>query len=85
MLPEGVKAVIRKDSYEVPPIFRLLQKEGDISGKIMYNTFNMGIGMVLALDPKDADAAIEAVSRAGERAYVIGSVEESTQKCAEVI
>ena len=51
----------------------------------MYNTFNMGIGMVLALDPKDADAAIEAVSRAGERAYVIGSVEESTQKCAEVI
>ena len=85
MLPDGVKAVIRKDSYEVPPIFRLLQKEGEISGKIMYNTFNMGIGMVLALDPKDADAAIEAVSRAGERAYVIGSVEESTQKCAEVI
>ena len=77
--------MIRKDSYEVPPIFHLLQKEGDISGKIMYNTFNMGIGMVLALDPKDADAAIEAVSRAGERAYVIGSVEESTQKCAEVI
>ena len=85
MLPEGVKAVIRKDSYEVPPIFHLLQKEGDISGKIMYNTFNMGIGMVLALDPKDADAAIEAVSHAGERACVIGSVEESTQKCAEVI
>ena len=85
MLPEGVKAVIRKDSYEVPPIFHLLQKEGDISEKIMYNTFNMGIGMVLALDPKDADAAIEAVSHAGERACVIGSVEESTQKCAEVI
>ena len=62
MLPDGVKAVIRKDSYEVPPIFRLLQKEGEISGKIMYNTFNMGIGMVLALDPKDADAAIEAVA-----------------------
>ncbi len=85
MLPDGVKAVIRKDSYEVPPIFRLLQKEGEISGKIMYNTFNMGIGMVLALDPKDADAAIEAVGRAGERAYVIGTVEESSQKCAEVI
>ncbi len=85
MLPDGVKAVIRKDSYEVPPIFRMLQKDGDIAEKIMYNTFNMGIGMVLALDKKDVGAAIAAIEAAGEKACVIGSVEESTVKCAEVV
>lgn len=82
---ENLDAEIVKGSWDVQPIFQLIQKVGKISEHDMYNTFNMGIGMVLALDPKDADAAIEAVSRAGERAYVIGSVEESTQKCAEVI
>ena len=60
MLPEGARAVVKKDSYEVPAIFRLLAKEGNIAEEMMYNTYNMGIGMMLALDPKDAEKAIEA-------------------------
>ena len=74
MLPEGVHAVIKKDSYEVPAIFRLIQKTGALEEKMMYNTYNMGLGMVLALDPADADQAVEAISRAGERACVAGVV-----------
>ena len=57
MLPEGARAVVKKDSYEVPAIFRLLAKEGNIAEEMMYNTYNMGIGMMLALDPKDAEKA----------------------------
>ena len=75
MLPDGVKAVVKKDSYEVPAIFRLLAKEGNIAEEMMYNTYNMGIGMMLALDPKDAEKAIEALKAVGEEAYVVGSVE----------
>ena len=76
MLPEGARAVVKKDSYEVPAIFRLLAKEGNIAEEMMYNTYNMGIGMMLALDPKDAEKAIEALKAVGEEAYVVGSVEE---------
>ena len=75
MLPEGVRAVIRKDSYEVPALFRMLAKEGNIEEKMMYNTYNMGIGMVLAVDPKDVDKTREAISAAGETSYVIGHIE----------
>ena len=75
MLPEGARAVVKKDSYEVPAIFRLLAKEGNIAEEMMYNTYNMGIGMMLALDPKDAEKAIEALKSVGEEAYVVGSVE----------
>ena len=75
MLPDGVRAVVKKDSYEVPAIFRLLAKEGNIAEEMMYNTYNMGIGMMLALDPKDAEKAIEALKAVGEEAYVVGSVE----------
>lgn len=75
MLPDGVRAVVEKDSYEVPAIFKLLAKTGDIAEEMMYNTFNMGLGMVLALDPSDADKAIEAIRAAGEEAYVVGRVE----------
>ena len=75
MLPEGARAVVKKDSYEVPAIFRLLAKEGNIAEEMMYNTYNMGIGMMLALDPKDAEKAIEALKAVGEEAYVVGSVE----------
>ena len=74
MLPDGVKAVVKKDSYEVPAIFKLLQKTGDIEEKMMYNTFNMGIGMVLAIDPADKDKVLEALSSTGDTAYVIGEV-----------
>lgn len=75
MLHEGVRAVVRKDSYEVPPIFRMLSVDGDIEEQMMYNTFNMGIGMVLAVDSADVDKTLEALKSAGETGYVIGSVE----------
>ena len=83
MLPDGVKAVIRRDSYSVPPIFGMLQKDGQIEEKIMYNTFNMGIGMVMAFAPEDAGQAMDAVEKAGEKAYLIGEVKEG-EKCCEL-
>ena len=72
MLPEGIHAVVKKDSYEVPAIFKLMQKKGNIEEQMMYNTFNMGIGMVVAVDPADVDKTLEALKAAGETAYVIG-------------
>lgn len=75
MLPDGVKAVIKKDSYEVPPIFKMLAEDGNIEEHMMYNTFNMGIGLVLAVDPADVDTVMAAVKAAGETPYVIGSIE----------
>ena len=81
MLPDGVKAVVKKDSYEVPAIFKLLAKTGDIEEEMMYNTYNMGIGMVLAIDPADVDKTMEALKAAGETCYELGQVEE----CAELV
>lgn len=75
MLPDGIRAVVEKDSYEIPPIFGLLQKKGDIADQMMYNTFNMGLGMVLALDPADADRAVEVLNAAGEKACIVGKCE----------
>ena len=75
MLPEGIRAVVKKDSYEVPAIFRLMQKKGNIADEMMYNTYNMGLGMVLALDPADVDKTLEALKAAGETAYVVGTCE----------
>ena len=75
MLPDGVRAVVKKDSYEVPPIFKMLQTDGEIEEHMMYNTFNMGIGLVLAVAPEDVDTTMEAIKAAGETPYVIGSVE----------
>lgn len=75
MLPEGVCALIRKDSYEIPPIFGLLQEKGGIEEKMMYNTYNMGLGMVLAVDAADAEKTMEALEKAGEKAYIVGAVE----------
>ncbi len=76
MLRDGTRAVIRKDSYPVPPIFKLLAEKGDIEEKMMYNTYNMGIGMIVAVDPADAEKTMEAMKAAGETPYVIGSIEE---------
>lgn len=76
MLKDGVQAVIRKDSYIVPPIFKMLAEKGQIEEKMMYNTFNMGIGMVLAVDAADVDKTMAAIKAAGEQPYVIGSIEE---------
>ena len=75
MLPDGVRAVVEKNSYEVPAIFKLLAKEGDIAEEMMYNTFNMGLGMVIALDPADVEKAMEAIKAAGETPYVVGHIE----------
>ncbi len=76
MLKEGTRAVIKKDSYEVPAIFKMLAEKGDIAEEMMYNTFNMGIGMIVAVDPADADKAMEAIKATGDVPYVIGSIEE---------
>lgn len=80
MLPDGVSARVNKDSYPVLPIFKLLQKTGGIEEKMMYNTYNMGLGMVLALDPKDVDTAIKAIEEVGEKAYVVGEIIEGDKQ-----
>jgi phosphoribosylformylglycinamidine cyclo-ligase len=72
MLPDGICAVVDKNSYEVPAIFKLLAQKGNIAEEMMYNTYNMGIGMVLAVDEKDVDTAMDAILQAGETPYVIG-------------
>lgn len=74
MLPDGVRAQVKKDSYEVPAIFKLLAKKGDIDEHMMYNTYNMGVGMCLAIDPADADKTIVAIEAAGDKAFVLGTV-----------
>ena len=76
MLPDGKCALIRKDSYEIPAIFGMLARDGGVEEKIMYNTYNMGIGMVLAVDAQDAGRTAEAVKAAGEQAYVIGEIRD---------
>ncbi|MCX4269769.1 MAG: phosphoribosylformylglycinamidine cyclo-ligase [Lachnospiraceae bacterium] len=75
MLPDGVRAVVEKRSYQVPPIFQMLSKDGDIKEEMMYNTFNMGVGMVLGVADEDVDRTIAAVKAAGETAFVLGQIE----------
>ena len=74
MLPEGTAAAVKKDSYPVPPIFKMLQESGDIEEKMMYNTFNMGLGMVLAVPAAEAEKAVAVLKEAGEDAYIVGEV-----------
>ena len=76
MLKDGTRSVIKKDSYPIPPIFNMLSVDGDVEEHMMYNTFNMGLGMVLAVDEADVDRAMEAVRAAGEAPYVVGSIIE---------
>ena len=73
MLPEGINAHVNTGSYEVPAIFRLLQEKGGIADQMMYNTYNMGIGMLLAVDAADADKTVAAIEAAGERAWIAGT------------
>ena len=75
MLKDGVRAVIRKDSYPVPPIFKLLAEKGKIEEKMMYNTFNMGLGMVVAVDEADVDKTMAAIKAAGDQPYIVGTIE----------
>ena len=72
MLPDNITAKVVKNSYEVPAIFNMLQKTGNIEEQMMYNTFNMGVGMVLAVSPEDADATVKAVNAAGNSAFILG-------------
>ena len=84
MFPEGIGAKVLKNSYEVPPIFKLLQSAGEIEEQMMYNTYNMGVGMMLAVDPSQADAAVKALNAAGEKAFIVGetvSGEKSVTIC----
>lgn len=76
MLPENVRAVIKKDSYPVPALFDLIQKNRNIEEHMMYNTFNMGLGMVIAVNPKDVDATMKAIEDAGDKCYVVGNIVE---------
>ena len=74
MLPDGALARINKNSYEVPPIFKLMAKEGDVDEHVMYNTYNMGIGMMLAVNSADADKVVAAAKSAGDDALIIGDI-----------
>ena len=74
MLPEGMHAVVHKDSYEVPAIFKLLQKTGNIAEEMMYNTYNMGLGMIVAVSPDKVEATMEAIKSAGDVPYVVGEI-----------
>lgn len=74
MLRDGVTAVIKKDSYPIPPIFKMLSVDGNIEEKMMYNTYNMGIGMMLCVGADKADAALRLIESAGESTYIIGEI-----------
>ena len=76
MLKDGVRAVVEKDSYPIPPIFTKLAKEGNVDEYAMYNTYNMGIGMIVAVDPADVDKTMEAIKATGDTPYVIGHIED---------
>jgi phosphoribosylformylglycinamidine cyclo-ligase len=75
VLPKGVHAVLHPDRWKVPSIFRILEKEGGIPREEMFRDFNMGIGMVVVLPGREVDAALNALTGCGEKAYVIGEVE----------
>ena len=75
MLKEGTRAVIEKDSYPVLPIFKLLAKTGDIEEKMMYNTYNMGLGMIVAVNKEDVEKTMKAIEAAGDKPYIVGHIE----------
>ena len=76
MLPDGVRAQIQTGSYEIPPIFGMLAKDGDIAREMMYNTYNMGIGMMLAVSAEDADKTVELINQSGQKGFIVGEIIE---------
>lgn len=66
----------KKDSYEVPAIFKMMEREGNVEEHMMYNTYNMGIGMIVAVDPADVEKTMEAMRAAGDTSYVIGEIKD---------
>ena len=83
MLPENVRAIIKKESYPVPALFDLIQKNGNIEEHMMYNTFNMGLGMVIAVNPEDVETTMKAIEEAGDKCYVVGNIVEG-YKCVDL-
>lgn len=82
MLPDGVKAVVKKNSYDIPAIFKLLQEKGGITEQMMYNTYNMGLGMIVAVDPADVDKATAAIEAAGEKCFIVGDIQDGEKGVA---
>ncbi len=80
MLPDGTAARVSKASYPIPPIFDMIATEGAVEERVMYNTYNMGIGMILAIKETEADEAIRTLKEAGEEAYIIGNTVKSDKK-----
>ena len=85
MLPEGIVAKIEKKAVPVPPVFDLIAKTGKIPERDMYNTFNMGAGLVLAVAAEDVSRAVAAISAAGETAFVIGECTAGAEKGVELV
>ncbi len=79
MLTKEMHAVIRTDSYDIPPLFNMLKKDGDIADQVMYNTFNMGIGMIMAVGQEQAEQAVRVINQCGEKAYILGEVRSGTK------
>ena len=73
-IPEGFGASIEEAKVKIPPIFSLIQKEGDIPKRDMFNTFNMGVGMCVVVSAEDADKTVEILNENGEKAYIMGEV-----------
>ncbi|MBR2191510.1 MAG: phosphoribosylformylglycinamidine cyclo-ligase, partial [Eubacterium sp.] len=84
MLPDGVKAIVSKSSYDIPPIFNLLQKTGGIDEEMMYATYNMGLGMIIAVDEADVDKAMAAIEAAVDKAYEVGHIEAGDKEAVLV-
>ena len=80
MLPDTIEAVVKKGSYPIPPIFEMIQKCGGIEEQMMYNTYNMGIGMLLAVRPEDADKTVAAIEKSGEKAFIVGETRTADKK-----
>lgn len=85
MLPDGTNAVIEKGTWDIPAIFPLMAQQGKISEHGMYNTFNMGIGMMMAVAPEDADLAVSILKENGQKAWIVGKVEKGTDEKPGVI
>lgn len=76
MLQDGKKAVIQKGSFEIPPIFKMLQVDGAVDESVMYNTYNMGIGMMIVVEKENVTRALELIQLSGEVGYVIGEIQD---------
>lgn len=79
-IPEGLGAVIKRDSVKILPIFKLIAKKGNISERDMFNTFNMGVGMSVVVSKNDADTAVDILRNNGIDAYIMGEIEASHKK-----